>query len=148
MPGGLSRRSALLLVALAFAVAFAVQALPPGGASTEPAVERGAGGLAARDLQLAAAGAVPALRQPRQRRERVRRVATPAPVTPAPIVRAATPEPTVTPQPTAVPAPPSAPPPPPPPALPPPPTPAPTAAPPSGEFDTTGEDEFDATGEP
>lgn len=153
MPGGLSQRAALLLVALAFGVAFAVRALPL-GSSTDPAVERGAAGLVARDLQLAAAGTVPALRQPRKprarTRERARRVAPSSPVTPAPTVAPEPAAPTATPQPTAVPTPRYV----PPTAtaapryVPPPPTPAPTAAPPSGEFDTTGEGELDTTNEP
>ena len=137
MPRGLSQRTALLLVALAFGAAFAVRALPRSGSSTEPASKKGtAAGLAARDLRLAAAATVPALRQPRKPRTRtaevVLTVGTPASVPSVQPVGTATvdPIPTVTAQPTApryVP------------PAPPPPRPSPTVAPPSGEFDTSGD---------
>jgi hypothetical protein len=80
MPDRLSLRRTLLLVALAFGLAFAVQAPLGGGSSAaEPAAKQSAPGLVASaptaepDLSLAAAGTVPALRDPRQpRRRRVR----------------------------------------------------------------------------
>jgi outer membrane biosynthesis protein TonB len=151
-PDKLSRRVALLLVAPAFGLTFAIQALSHEGSSAEPAARHAAGGLVARDLQLAAAGTVPALRQPRRPRVHSPKlsVTKPAPVTPAPAVQPTPAAPTATAQPTATPTPRSAPTPAPryvPPA-PPPPSPAPTAEPPSGEFDTTGSDNSDTGGEP
>jgi hypothetical protein len=77
MPHRLSLRSTLLLVALAFDLAFAIQALPGRGASAaQPAAKQSAPGLVAKapgaepDLSLVAAGTVPALRDPRQPRKR------------------------------------------------------------------------------
>jgi hypothetical protein len=138
MSGSLSQRAALLLVALAFGATFAFEALPRSGSLTERAGRKGTvDALATRDLQLGNAS-VPPLRQPRKAAVRVARpvrtVATPAPVAPVPTTEPSAPEPTVTPQPTAAPAPRYVPP------APRPPAPAPTAAPPSGEFDTTGEE--------
>jgi hypothetical protein len=159
MPGRLSLRFTLLLVAVAFGLTVAVPMLLGGGSSAAaPAAKQGAQRSpvdapgAEPNLRLAAAGTVPALRDPRQPRKRhvrthkparkpaVRRVVRAAPrVQRAPVV----PAPTARPEPTAAPryvppapryvAPvhhtkPAA----------PKPTPAPTAPPASGEFDTTG----------
>lgn len=147
MPGGLSRRTAMLLVALAFGATFAFEALPDSGSPTERTAGKGtaADRLASRDLGFRAT-TVPALREARKAparvAHRVRTIATPPPVTPVRTVEPGPPDPTVTAQPTSPPAPRYVPP------APPPPTPAPTAAPPSGEFDTTGEASPDTGGEP
>ena len=100
MPDRLSLRPALLMVALAFGVAVVLSALLGGGSSaaqpakqSAPRVVTDAPG-AEPDLSLAAAKAVPALRDPRQPRKRraparkkkasTRKVATAAPrITPA-----------------------------------------------------------------
>jgi hypothetical protein len=147
MPKRLSLRATVVLVALAFGLALAVQALLSGGSSAAaPVAQRSADGLlakapaaAAPDLKLAAAADVPALREPRARRKpkpkrrRVREAATPAPVVTAAPVVTPTPTPTPTP-PTATPVPRA--------VQPAPrstPTPAPTSPPPEGDFDTTGD---------
>ena len=162
MSNGLSLRTTVLLVALAFGVTFAVQALLDGGSSaaTPRAAKQGVSEVeaaapgAAPDLELAGAS-VPALREPRQPRKRkrkpqprkekptVRKVVKAAPrARPAPVMPAATAQPT--PAPTAAPryvapAPRHVAPAPPRPTAPKP-APAPTSAPPaSGEFDTSGE---------
>ena len=148
MPDGLTRRAAGLLVALAFGLTFCVQALLGGGSSPArpaEAKQNASASTAAEapavqpDLRLVAAGAVPALREPRKapkrrvrkRKRSVRKVVKVAPrVQPAPVMPAATAQPT----PTAVPR-----------YIPPAPrrTPKPAAPKPtpprSGEFDTTGE---------
>jgi hypothetical protein len=168
MPGRLSPRATLLLVVLAFDLALAVSLL---AAHRTPAPESAAGRTAsasarpatpaASALRLKAAGAVPALRQPRRavhRRKRVRRrthvqtqfvraIATPAPVVrraqKAPAAKAR-PKPAATAAPHYVPPAPHYVPPAPRYVAPRPapvvakPRPAPTAAPPSGSFDTTG----------
>jgi hypothetical protein len=149
MPKRLSLRATVVLVALAFGLALAVQALLSGGSSAAaPVAQRSADGLlaeapaaAAPDLTVPAAAAVPALREPRARRKpkpkpkrrRVREAATPAPVVTAAPVVTPTPTPTPTP-PTATPVPRA--------VQPAPrstPTPAPTSPPPEGDFDTTGD---------
>ena len=168
MPDGLSRRTALLLVAVAFGLTFCVQALLGGGSSpARPAEAKGNASAtvaaeapaAQPDLRLVAAGAVPALRDPRQPRKRrapaskparkkkpsAHKVVKAAPkLAPAPVMRAApvAPTPTVAPR-YIPPAPPrSAPAPKPKRAAPKPkPTPAPTATPvTSGEFDNFGDE--------
>jgi hypothetical protein len=156
MPNNLSRRATLLLLGVAFGLTFTVQMLLSDGASpTEPKAKRSAraavaGAPAAEpELRLAAAGTVPALREPRRPRmpRKPRPKRTPAPkvvaaeptVEPEPLPPAATVQPTPTaapryipprPQPQRKPAAPK-----PTPA----PTPVPTAPPPSGDFDTSGE---------
>ncbi len=147
MPDGLSLRSTLLLVALAFGLAFATQALLSGGSSAaKPAAKQSARGFVTNApgprvaLSLAAARKVPALRDAaRKRKPSVRRVVQAAPtVTPTPVMPAATmsPTPTATP-PYIPPAPPRV---APKPVPTPKPTPPPTSTPPdSGEFDSTGE---------
>jgi hypothetical protein len=150
MPDHLSLRSTLLLVALAFGVTFAIQALLGGGSSAaEPAAKHSVRGVVASaptaepDLSLAAAGTVPTLRDPRKparkKKPSVRKVVKAAPkVAPAPVMPAAAMSPT----PTA--APPYIPPAPrrvaPKPAPKPKPKPVPTSTPPdSGEFDSSDE---------
>ena len=152
MPDGLTLRSTLLVAALAFGLAFTIQALMGGGGTSaaKPAATRSAPEPVADvpgaepDLRLAAGKAVPALRNPRKpRKPRKRRVRVSKPqprVQPAPTPTRAMSAPTVVPTPTAAPRYiPPAPrqPTPKPPA--PKPTPAPTSPPPSGEFDTTGD---------
>jgi len=155
MPDGLTLRSTLLLAALAFGLTFAIQALAGGGGTsavkpaTRSAPEPVADAPGAEpDLRLAAAKAVPALRNPRKppkRRVRkpARKPARKSPPRPAPVMAAPTAEPTPTPAPRYIPPAPRYIPPAPrqptpkPPA--PKPTPAPTSPPPSGEFDTTGD---------
>jgi hypothetical protein len=155
MPDRLTLRTTLLLAALAFGLTFGTQALMGGGASAakpaatqsapEPVVD--APGAEA-DLRLAAAGTVPALRDPRRPRKRRVRARKPARKTRPSVQR--TPKvspPPMTPAPTAQPVPTAAPryvPPAPrrvtPKPAAPKPTPAPTSPPPpSGEFDTTGD---------
>jgi hypothetical protein len=153
MPDRLSRRTTLLLAAVAFGLTFAVQMLLGAGSSAEaPASRPSSPPIAAdaraaeSDLRLAAAGSVPPLRDPRSRRAparkpkraaRKRTQAAPA-VRPAPIRPAATrqPAPAATPHSTPTPPTRSVPAPKPKPKA----TPAPTAKPPlSGEFDTSGE---------
>jgi hypothetical protein len=163
MPDRLSLRSTLLLVALAFGVAFAIQVLLGGGSSAaQSAAKQSAPGFVANapgaqpDLSLTAAGTVPALRDPRQPRKRrvhtrkparkkkpsVRRVVKAAPtVAPAPVMGAAPVLPTPTAAPRYIPPAPrrSTPAPRPKPAAPKP-KPAPTSTPQaSGEFDSSGE---------
>ena len=149
MPHGLSLRTALLLVGLAFGLTFAVQVLVGGGSSGQkPPAKRSAAArvadapASAPDLQLAGA-AVPALREPRQPRghKRLDRkpVNKPTPAVRNPVGTAPeftpTPAASVSPTPTAAPpAPPQVTPAPKPRAAP-----APTSTPASGEFDTTGE---------
>ena len=150
MPDGLSLRSALLLVALAFGLTFCVQALLSGGSpAAKPAAKQSAHGSvvsapgAEPDSTLAAAAKVPALRDARKQKPSVRRVVQAAPtVAPAPVVPTTTMSPTptaappyippaprrVAPKPVPEPAPTSV------------PKPAPTSTPPdSGGFDTYGE---------
>ena len=159
MPDRLSLRSTLLLVALAFGLAFAIQALRNGGSpTTEPAAKESQHGSVASapgaepDPSLEAAAKVPALRDARKivarkQKPSVRRVVQAAPTAaPAPVVPTATVSPTPT---AALPSVPPAPPPvvrnpvPKPKSTPAPttvPRPAPTSTPPdSGEFDTYGE---------
>lgn len=96
MPAVVSQRTALLLVALAFGATFAVRALPRSDSFTEPAAKAGtAHGLAARDLRLAAAATVPALRQPREARVRTatRVLTVAAPVPPVQTVEPGPPDP-------------------------------------------------------
>jgi hypothetical protein len=153
MPHSLTLRTIALLVALAFGLTFALQALlGEGSSAAKPAAKKSAAGFVADapravpELRLVAAKAVPALREPRRphkpkvhrkraRKPAVRKVVSAPRVTPAPM----TPAPRVLPTPTAAPR-----------SIPPAPrlvtpkpaapkaTPAPTA-PPSGEFDTSGE---------
>ena len=149
MPHSLTLRTTALLVTLAFGLTFALQALLGGGSpAARPAAKQSAAGFmadapgAAPDLRLVAANVVPALREPRHprkpkvhhRKRAVRRVVRAPRVTPAPMTAA----PRATPTPTAAPR-----------YIPPAPrhvtpkpapkaTPAPTE-PPSGEFDTSGE---------
>ena len=155
MPDGLTPRATAVLVALVFGLAFSIQAIPGGGSSPKPpaAVKGSVAGTVASDvgaaqpdLRLVAAGAVPALREPRKppkpRKRHVRKpkrsVRKVVPVTPR-----FTPEPTATPEPVATAAPRYVPPAPrqtPAPVQTPAATPAPTTAPPdSGVFDTSGE---------
>jgi outer membrane biosynthesis protein TonB len=159
MPDRLSLRSSLLLVALAFGLAFAIQALVNDGSpTTNPAANESPHGSVASapgaepDASLAGAAKVPALRDARtiaarKQKPSVRRVVQAAPTAaPAPV------EPTATASPTPTAAPPYVPPAPrpvvpnpvPKPKSTPAPTtvpkPAPTSTPPdSGEFDTYGE---------
>ena len=156
MPDGLTPRATVLLVAVAFGVAFCVQALLGGGSS--PARPAEAKQQVAADastdtpaaqpsVRLVAAGTVPALRDPRKPRKRrarkpkrtVRKVVRVAPrVTPAPVVPTATAQPVPTAAPRYIPPAPRRTPAPTPAA--PKPTPPPASTPPdSGEFDTTGE---------
>ena len=162
MPDRLSLGSTLLLVVLAFGLAFAVQApLGSGSSAAKPAAKQNAPGLVAGaptaepDLSLEAAGSVPALRDPRQPRKRrvytrkptrkkpsARKVVKAAPkLAPAPVMRAApVPTPTAAPRYIRLAPPRSTPAPKPKPAAPKP-TPAPTATPvTSGEFDSSGEE--------
>jgi outer membrane biosynthesis protein TonB len=152
MPGRVTRRTALLLIGLAFACTFAVQALAGGSSARPAATDSSRSPLVAEepgpeaDLSLAAAPKVPALRDPqRPKKRRVpkppakkptapKRVPPPAPavVAPAPT---AVPTPVPTPRYVPTPAPRYV----PPPRSTPRPTPAPTTPPPSGDFDTTGE---------
>lgn len=155
MPDGLTLRATGLLVALAFGLTFAVQALLGGGspAAKPAAKQRGAVFIAdapgaAPDLRLPAA--VPALREPRQPRKRkahirkharkpapaVRKIAAAPTYTPAP---APTANPRYTPTPRYIPPPPQ--PQPRPKPVTPRSTPAPPSTPTSGEFDTSGEPE-------
>ena len=148
MPNRLTLRTTLVLVALAFGAAFAIQALLDGDSSAaKPAVKDAHGfvpntpGLKVAK-SLAAAGQVPALRDARNKTPSVRRVLAAPTVIPTPVMPAATiiPTPTASPPPTP-PAPPRyVPPAPSPKPATPERTPAPTSTPPdSGEFDTTGE---------
>ena len=153
MPNKVSLRTTALLIALAFGLTFAVQALGGGSSAATPTAKKSAVGSAADapgaapDLRLVAA-TVPALREPRKprkpkvhhrkpaRKPTVRKVVsapryTPTPMTPAPRVQP-TPTPTAAPR-YIPPAPRHVTPKPAPKA-----TPAPTEAP-SGEFDTSGE---------
>ncbi len=158
MPDGLSLRTTVVMVAVAFGLTFAVQALLGGGSpAARPAAKQSVARLvadtpgAAPDLRLVAAATVPALREPKQPPKRkvrarkpkrsVRRFVKVAPrPTPAPIMPAATVEPTPTPTPRYVPPAPRyiTPAPRPQPTLPKS-TPVPTSAPPSGAFDTSGD---------
>ncbi len=147
MPYGVSRRSTLVLVALAFSLTFAIQLLLDAGSPTaKPAARTSAPG-AETDLALAEAASVPALRDPRTPRQKrarsqaVETVATAASPAPRPVIPAAPEPPAPTPAPRYVaPAPryvaPRA-------APTPRSTPAPettaTPEPSSGEFDTIGE---------
>jgi hypothetical protein len=148
MPDGLSLRVTALLVALAFGL----QALMSGGSpAAKPAAEHRTAGAttdaqgAAPDVRLVAAGAVPALREPRRPKVHVRkpkrtvpRVVMVAPRSaPQPVTPVATPAPTAAPR-YVPPAPRYIAPAPRPKPVAPKPKPAPTAAPPSGEFDTSG----------
>ena len=149
MPNRLTLRATLVLVALAFGVASAIQSLLAGDSSAgKPAVHDGPGfvtnapgpGVA---MSLAAAGQVPALRDARKKKPSVRRAVTAGPtVIPTPVMPAApmSPTPTATP-PDIPPAPPRyIPPAPSPKPATPEPSPAPTSTPPdSGEFDSIGE---------
>ena len=75
MPNGLSLRTTALLVALAFALAFGVQALLGGVSSAaKPAAKASVADApgAAPELRLAATRTVPALREPRQPRKHKR----------------------------------------------------------------------------
>ena len=151
MPNRLSLRSTLLLIALAFGLAFAIQVLLGDASSAaKPAAKQSAPGFVTNApgprvaLSQAAAGKVPALRDARKkvarkRKPSVRRVVQAAPtVTPTPVMPAATmsPTPTATP-PYILPAPPRM---APKPVPTPTPKPPPTSTPPdSGEFDSTGE---------
>jgi hypothetical protein len=158
MPDGLSLRATILLVALAFGLTFAVQALLGGGSpAAKPAAKQSAARFVADtpgatpDLRLVAAATVPALREPKQPPKRkvrppkptrsVRRFVKVAPrPTPAPIMPAATVQPTPIPTPQYVaPAPQHI-----------TPKPVPTSAPPaSGKFDNSGTSgEFDSSGGP
>ena len=146
MPDGLSLRTTALLVALAFALAFGVQALLGGVSSAaKPAAKASVADApgAAPELRLAATQTVPALREPRQPRRHKRLdpkpVHKPTPAVKNPVGTAPeftpTPAASVSPTPTAAPpAPPHVTPAPKPRAAP-----APTSTPASGEFDTTGE---------
>jgi hypothetical protein len=154
MPNGLSLRTTVLLVALAFGLTFAIHALLDAGSSTaKPAARRDAPAFVASapgaetDLALAGAVSVPALRDARMPREKharrkaVESVGTAAPPAPRPVISAAPVPPAPTPAPRyVVPAPryvaPRAP--PKPRSTPEPETTA-APAPSSGEFDTTGE---------
>lgn len=146
MPNRLTLRATLVLVALAFGAAFAIQALLGGDSSAAKRAAKDAPGLVTNApglrtaKSLAPVGQVPALREARNKKPPVRRVVAAAPaVIPTPTA-------TMSPTPTASPPPP---PPPPPRYIPPAPspkpaaperTPAPISTPPdSGEFDTTGE---------
>jgi hypothetical protein len=168
MPDRLSLGSTLLLVVLAFGLAFAVQApLGSGSSAAQPAAKQNPPGLVASaptaepDPSLEAAGTVPELRDPRQPRKRrvhtrkkkpsARKVVKAAPKrAPAPVMRAAPVRPTPTAAPRYIPLarPRSTPAPKPKRAAPKPkPTPAPAATPvTSGEFDNSGD--FDNSGEP
>ena len=152
MPDGLTLRSTALLVALAFGLSFGIQMLRGGGSSAaEPSRTQSATGSAAEapgaqlELRLAAAGAVPALREPRAKRKVHDRKRAPEPKPTVPLD--APPQKTPTPAPAASVSPtPSAAPrdiPRPPPAITPAPTPratpVPRSTPASGEFDTSGE---------
>jgi hypothetical protein len=141
MPHALSSRVTALLVALAFGLALTLQTLLGGGASAVKSTrQHSTSGRApsTAGLQLAATGAVPALREPKQPPTRaprpvVRAVASAPPTeSPAPVDPAASLTPTPSAAPRYVPAAPPQP-------TPRPPAPKPTPAPPSGEFDTTGE---------
>lgn len=153
MPDRVTRRAALVLIALAFGLAFAVQAFAgsspaPKRATTTPVTTNEPGPEA--DLSLAAATRVPALRDPikpkpkpkPKPRKKPRPAPKPAPRTAptAPMMAAPTPQPTpvATPRyvPTRVPTPRYV-----PPRRTPAPrsTPAPTPPEPSGDFDTTGD---------
>ena len=146
MPDGLSLRTTALLVALAFALAFGVQALLGGVSSAaKPAAKASVADApgAAPELRLAATQTVPALLEPRQPRRHKRldrkpvNKPTPSVRNPAGTAPEFTPTPaaSVSPTPTAAPpAPPHVTPAPKPRAAP-----APTSPPASGEFDTTGE---------
>jgi hypothetical protein len=152
MPDGLSLRTTVLLVALAFGLTFAVQALLGGGSSAaKPAAKQRVSGFVADapgatpDLRLVAAGTVPALRDPRKpevhkrkparkKKRAVRKVVKAAPkFTPAPVMRAPV-RPTPTAAPRYIPPAPRRSTPAPKPAAP-----KPTPTPPSGDFDTSGE---------
>jgi hypothetical protein len=152
MPDGLSLRVTALLVALAFGLTFAVQALMSGGSpAAKPAAEHRTAGAttdaqgAAPDVRLVAAGAVPALREPRRPKVHVRKPKRTAPrvvmaaprSAPRPVTPVATPAPTAAPR-YVPPVPRYIAPAPRPKPVAPKPKPAPTAAPPSGEFDTSG----------
>src|SRR4051794_41316439 len=104
MPRGLTPRSSIVLVSLAFSVTFALQALGGSEAAQRPARPP----VAARpgpkpDLSLAAARSLPALKNPRvphvrKPKPKTRHVVVRAP-TPAPARVAATPVPTPKPKP-------------------------------------------------
>lgn len=143
MPDRLSLRSTLLLVTLAFGLAFAIQA-PFGSSSSaaKPSAKQGSPAFAVNapaaepDLALSAAGTVPALRDPlKPRKQRHKKHSAPK-VDKAPeVLPTVTPTPTPTPAPTATPR-----------YIPPAPrsTPAPKRKPKptpqtSGEFDSAGE---------
>jgi hypothetical protein len=163
MPDRLSLRSTLLLVVLAFGLAFAVQApLGSGSSAAEPAAKQNPPGLVASaptaepDLSLEAAGTVPALHDPRQPRKRrahtrkpTRKVVKAAPkLASAPVMRAAPVAPTPTAAPRYIPlAPPRSTPAPKPKPAAPKSTPATPVT--SGEFDNSGDlGEFDNSGGP
>jgi hypothetical protein len=147
MPDGLSLRTTALLVALAFGLTFAGQALLGGGSSAaKPPAKRIAAASvadaqgAAPNLRLVAAASVPALREPRQPRKRkvhelkpaVRDQVSAAPeFTPTPVTPAASVSPTPTAAPRYIP--------PAPPHVTPAPKPTARPTPSSGEFDTSGE---------
>jgi len=157
MPDGLTPRATVLLVAFAFGLTFCVQAILGRGSSARPAEAKQnvapatpADEAAAQpSLRLAAAGTVPALREPRKPHKRrarkpkrkVRQAIRVAPtVTPAPVAPTATAQPAPTAAPRYIPPAPRRTPAPTPKPAAPEPTPAPTSTPPDlGEFDTTGE---------
>jgi outer membrane biosynthesis protein TonB len=100
MPARLSLRTAALLVALAFGLMFAVQALLGGGASAaKPAATTITGEVvadspgAAPNLKLVAAGTVPALRQPRHPHKPRKPAAKPKPAVRKPVKAAPKPKP-------------------------------------------------------
>jgi hypothetical protein len=147
MPDGLSARATVILVALAFGAAFTLQALLTAGSSAAKPVGKASAPVVAAvvpvvepDLSLAAAGAVPALRDPRKpvrhkkkpARKVGRKKVAPAPAAEVQPVATPTPTPRYTPpvaQPIRKPAAPKA-----------KPKPTPKATPePAGEFDTSGE---------
>jgi hypothetical protein len=155
MPGGLTLRSTAFLVALAFGLTFGIRVLFGGGSSAaEPSRTQSAARSAAEapgaqpDLRLAAAGAVPALREPRLTRKvhDRKRAHQPKPTVREPVdappektPAAGTPAASVSPTPSAAPRDIPRPPPDITPAPKPRATPAPSSTPASGEFDTSGE---------
>jgi hypothetical protein len=111
MPDRLSLRSTMLLVVLAFGLAFAIQA-PFGSSSSaaKPSAKQDSPALAVNtpgaepDLALAAAGTVPALRDPLKPRKRRHKQHSAPKVHKAPkVLPAVTPTPTASPTPTATP---------------------------------------------